>query len=180
MKLNKKNIIIMVLLLLLIIIVVVGFIIINNNKKNNLQENENTSGTTNLASETGEYEYSIQSDESNPIEKDGIEAKSINLTSIGDQLEVKTVVQNNTSELLDGFYIEIDLLSDKGNTLTTITDNSTEKVEAGKSIEVTNYVSGFEFADKIKGAKIVSLEKSSMGAALDETFDDMVPDDVEE
>ena len=176
MKKNNKMVIIGVIILLIIMGVIIYFIITNSMKKQ--REFDSNNESTTQADEIKESEYSITSTDNNKIEKDGFEVSNINLHAMGDQLQVVSTLKNNTSEKVDGYYIEIDLLDKSGNQMTTIADNSTQGIEAGQSIEIQNSVIGIENADKVASAKIVTLEKSNIEDMVKEDFEKMTPEEL--
>lgn len=173
-ELNKKKVIIaaVIILVLLVIALEMIFIIKKNNKNRVTPEATDTEvAEAKNALET----FSIKNTKENPIEKDGIEAESINFTIIGDQLEVKTILKNTTNEDLNGYMIGIDLLDSKGDVVTSISDNSTDVIKAKQTKEVLNYVMGLEDPKQIVSAKITSLEKETIENTLNQTFNEMTP-----
>ena len=174
---NKKMIIIIGAIILLAIVGVIVYFIITNNM-NKQSESGNYSSSTSQNGEIIEKEYSIESTWINKIEKDGIEVSNMNLHAMGDQLQVTSTLKNNTSEKINGYYIEIDLLDKSGNQMTTIADNSTQEIEAGQSIEIQNSVIGIENADKVANAKIVRLEKNNIGDTMEKNFENMIPEEM--
>ena len=184
-KINNKLIIIIILI---IIVIVGGFIFFQNkNKNNSTQEGQIEQTTDSQVTESEEdlsrfkdIEYTIESTSENKIEKDGIEAQSIYIKSYTNELEIKTTLKNNSSEKVEGYMIEIELLDDEGNTMTTISDNSQEVLEAGETKEMLNYVVGLENQDQIRNAKIISLEKNNIEETMEKSFEGMIPDEVKE
>lgn len=174
-KLNKKNILIVILIL--IILILISYIIFGKNRKNEgLIEDDDTIATEEMVGNSDEYDYEIRSTKENPLEKNGMEAKSIKLHAVGDQIEVTTILKNNTSELIKGYNITIDLINSRGNTVTTIAENSETEIGDGQSIELKNYVMGITNPKSITDAKIVELEKGSIATNIENSLEETTPD----
>ncbi len=176
MNLNKKLILIIVGILIIVTLLIALITTKLLNKNSLSTSNESNSGE---ATVVDEYNINIKSTKKNKIEKDGVEVEEIKLQILGDQLQVITFLKNNSSEKLDGYFIELELLDESGKELTTIVKNSNDVIEAGATIELKNYVMGVENPEEIRGAKIKTLEKSSAQKSLEQTFKSMTPDEVE-
>lgn len=175
----KKANVIIITILLLIIAGLVIYIVYNQSANKTLSE-DNTNVISKVEEESkdiNDYEHLITSTRTNPIEKDGIEAKSINIRKLADQLEITTILKNNTSEVVNGYDIEIDLTDDNGNTVTTISDNTRTQIDSGQSIEIKNYVMDLENPERISNAKITYLQKSHAGDLIEQNMDSVVIDD---
>lgn len=181
----KKKQIILISTIILIVLVISGIIIMsisNKEAKENISQDKEITGDDvqknteekNIQLQSG---VSIKSTESNPIEKNGVEAESIDIEVEGSQLKVTTTIKNNTEEALNGFFIQINLLDNNDNLITTISKSSEEIVEVGATYKAENYVMDLEAKGQISKAQIVEVEKSTIGEALDKTFNDMLPED---
>lgn len=178
-KLNKKKIITVVAIVLAVALIVTIILFMKKGQNSVITESQKLEENQEVA--TGEYNgepenFNIKSTEQNPIEKNGIEAESIDFNVIGNDLEVTTTLKNNTKEDLNGYLIEIEFLNDNGETVTTIVDNSPDVIKPKETKTITNYIMELQNPKQITSAKIISLEKSSMGESLEQTFDEMTPD----
>lgn len=178
MKLNKKKVLIAAAIIIISIIFLVFIEIKSSNKDG--KSTSSSRNNTGVATVVDENNIIIKSTRKNKIEKDGIVAEEIKLQILGDQLEVKTTINNNSREKLDGYLIEIVLLDENKNTVTTISDNSNDVLEAGETKEITNYVMGLENPKAIKGARISTLEKKSTQKTLEDAFDSMTPKEIQD
>lgn len=169
----KKNLKIIVLLIILIIFIITVSIILIKRKNKSSNDTNIADGNTVIVEEN---KITIKSTKKNKIEKDGIEAEQIGIEILGEQLKIETIVKNNTSETIKGFQIVIDLLDEDGNTLTTISSNETDNLEPKKSVKIDNYADLLENQDKIRSAKIVSIDKGSMNDSIDNMIDKMDPE----
>ena len=174
---NKKKVALAIVLIIAIVLVV--FIATKAIKKDSNSSNNNAKGIGE-ATVVDDNNINIKSSKKNKIEKDGIVAEEIKLQILGDQLQVLTTLKNESGEKLDGYLIEMDLVDESGKTLTTIAKNSDEVVEAGATIELENYVMGLENPQDVRGAKITTLEKKSAQKSLEQTFEEMTPDEVQD
>lgn len=173
-EINKKKVIIVVMAVLVILAIVFGIIfIIKKNNKNNATD---TTDTESAEAEATLETFSIKNSSKNVLKKDGIEVESIDFRIIGEELEVKTIIKNNTKEDLNGYMLDIDLLDRKGNVVTSISDNSTDVLKARKTKEILNYVVDLDDPKQIVSAKITSFEKGSAGDTLNQTLDEMTPE----
>lgn len=169
---NKK--ILLSIIIIIVILLLFIFLLINNSNHNdevvdNFVEDEviPLQGDENL-----DEIVTIQSTPKNPISMDNIEVSEIKITGVEDQLKVVSTIKNNTSETLNGFFIQIDLLDANGNVITTLSENSNENIEAnGGTTAITNYVSGISNGTDIVNAKISSLDKNNIKDTLDNAFD---------
>ena len=174
MRLNNIKVIICIIIVLIIVLITgcIVFKICSSNKKqvDDAEMEEDSS-------EDYQVEMiSIKSTPDNKIEQDSIEVESIEIAVLKDELEVKSILKNNSDKELKGYYIEIELLDNENNIKTVITDNSKETIEIGNSKEITNYVSGLENPLEIVNARIKNLEKDGIKKSLDQTMDGMIPD----
>lgn len=166
---NKK---IYVIILIFILVLALAIIMFYANKYNssklaqNSQEQENVD--TDLLKTT-----TFKSTSDNPIEMNGIEATTIKILNNLGELQILTTLKNNSNETLNGFFIEMALLDETGNTITTITENSEQKIEAHDEFSVTNYVAGLTTESNISNVKIVSLEKNTLKDTIEDNFNDM-------
>ena len=187
---EKKMVGVLIAIFCVIIVILLIIRVRNKNEKEQgqsyIQSDQSDQQTTQQLSQMQEeskykeFEYLIESNSDNKIEKDGIEAQKIYIKSYEDELEIKTTIKNNSSERINGYMIEIDLLDADGNVLTTISENSTEGIDAGESKEMINYVVGLEKQEQIRNAKITSFDKSSLGDSIDREFENMKPEEIKE
>ena len=175
---NKKKVALAIVVILIAVVLVV-FIATKVMKKDG-NSSENTAKDIGEATVVDNYNIEIKSSKKNKIEKDGIVAEKIKLQILGDQLQVLTTLKNESGEKLNGYLIEMDLVDESGKSLTTIAKNSNDVVEAGATIELENYVMGLDNPQDIEGAKIKTLEKMSAQQSLEQTFEDMTPDEVQD
>ncbi len=186
MKNKKKKIYIFSgILVLLVILVVTIFVVINNkdiNKNNN--ENNNEDIDMELSNESvdniqsNNYEgtpqvITIKSTKENPIEKDNVEVTNIEITDNFGDLQVTTTLKNNSNEFLNGFFIEIDLLDKDGKVVTSISQDSEQKVEANTEFTFTTQVVQLPNAVDIVNARVKSIEKSSTKNLIDESLNEI-------
>lgn len=102
---------------------------------------------------------------------DDIEATNIEVIYNQGELQVSTTLKNNSSETLNGFFIEIGLLDENANTVSTIAQNSEETIEPNQEITIINNVVGFDEQTNIVNAKIVSIEKNTIQDTIDNSFE---------
>ena len=170
---NKKILISVIIMIIIIVLVAIGvgiFFITRN------QESESESGSDNVSiveQENGIKTVNIKSTDANPIEMDGIESTNIDIIDNFGELEVTVTLKNNTSETLNGFFIEMDLLDANGNTVSTIAQNSQEKIEPNQELTIMNNVTGLEGEINITNAKIVSIEKNTIQENIENSFNEM-------
>lgn len=178
---NKKIYIISGILIFLLIITVIIFTIKNNKTSN---ENNNENNDNEISDEIVEniqsnnYEgmpqvITIKSTKENPIEKDNVEVTNIEIIENFGELQVTTTVKNNTNEILNGFFIEIYFLDKDGNEVTSISEDSEEKVEPNEEFSFYNSVTEIPNGKDIINARIGSLEKSSTKNYIENVFDEM-------
>lgn len=165
---NKKIVISVSILLVLIIGIILFIIIYNNNNSKNNSLNE-TSDSTQIA-QSSIPTFTIESTKDSPIEKDGIEASSLQIKNNSGDVEIITTLRNNTDENIHGFFIEISLLDKNNNIVTTISENSEETIKANSSYALTNYVSNLNNAGDITSARIETLEKNNIKNMLENNF----------
>ena len=175
---NKKKVALAIVVILIAVVLVV-FIATKVMKKDG-NSSENTAKDIGEATVVDNYNIEIKSSKKNKIEKDGIVAEEIKLQILGDQLQVLTKLKNESGEKLDGYLIEMELVDESGKSLTTIAKNSDEVVESGATVELENYVMGLDNPQDIRGAKIKTFEKMSAQQSLEQTFEDMTPDEAQD
>ncbi len=174
---KKSNKIVFIIILLSIIAIATGYFFIHKNRKKDETNSEIGEEYRELTEEEIEdIDAVIESKFGNKIEKDGIEAKSIQLKNYGNQLEVKTTFVNNNDETVKGFSFEIELLDNSGKRMTTIAGNYDEPIEKNGEAEVENYVMDLKNMSKIKNAKIVNIELGSSKENIEKAFEEMTPD----
>ena len=179
-KLNKKKILIIVLIIIVLTFISVIVLKSIQNNKTSIKEDDDINAIEDIVDMSKEYDYEIKSTKDNPLEKNGIEANSIMLHAVGDQMEVTTILKNNTDELINGYNMQIDLTDDNGDTVTTISSNTDIEIGVGKSYEEKNYIMGIKNPEKITGAKIVELEKGTVASSLEETLKNIIPEEAQE
>jgi hypothetical protein len=96
-----------------------------------------------------------------PLEIDGFEASEIEVNYIDDEIMVYTKIKNNTSEVVNGFFIEIELLDESNNHITLLAHTSKDKINPGQTIEFICASSLPEKAKIISKAKLITLQKNS-------------------
>ncbi len=191
MKINKIKVIVTIAIIVIAIVTAVFIVIKVKNKSNNnnsANNNEQISSSEENNTETPEDEEEtvleeakeIESTKKNPIEKDGVVAEKLELTRLADQLEVKTTIKNNSNEKLNGYSIDIELIDDDGNTITTIAHNSNKEINPGQGDELLNYVMGIKSLKNITGARIAQLTKSNISDYFEKQFDEMEPEEIPE
>lgn len=170
---NKKIKTVLFFLVLLIILAVIIFFVVKyiNDSKNStqpIQDNQISSSDT-----INSKVINIQSTTENPIQMDDIEATNIEVIYNQGELQVSTTLKNNSSETLNRFFIEIGLLDENANTVSTIAQNSEETIEPNKEITIINNVTGFDEQTNIVNAKIISIEKNTIQDTIDNSFEEM-------
>lgn len=168
---NKKIYLFIGIFIILLAIIIFAFIINNNNIDNNTTSN--TSNETNEEEQVLLPTFTIKSTKDNPIEMDDIEATSLELTNNFGDIKIITTLKNNSKEDVKGFFIEIELQDENGKRITTIAENSEETIKAKGEITLTNYISEEANGDKIKNAKILTIEKNSIKDSIENSFDEM-------
>lgn len=164
---NKKYIIGLIVLIL-ILLVLLGIFVFAKKAKNNATKN------TIESSEEGLQEtFTIQSTKNHPIQKDDIEATKIEVVRNSDEYRIHTTLKNNSQEPIQGFFITLSILDEKGNTVTSISENSLESIPVNSEIVLTNYVTGIDKNVKCSSAKIDTLEKNNIKDSLENAFDTM-------
>lgn len=168
---NKKIKTVLFFLVLLIILAVIIFFVVKyiNDSKNStqpIQDNQISSSDT-----INSKVINIQSTTENPIQMDDIEATNIEVIYNQGELQVSTTLKNNSSETLNGFFIEIGLLDENANTVSTIAQNSEETIEPNQEITIINNVTGFDEQTNIVNAKIISIEKNTIQNTIQDTID---------
>lgn len=170
---NKKIKTILFFLVLLIVLAIIVFFVVKNinDSKNSIQttQEDQTNSSDTVDSKT----VNIQSTTENPIQMDDIEATNIEVIYNQGELQVSTTLKNNSSETLNGFFIEIALLDENANTVSTIAQNSEETIEANQEITIINNVAGFDEQTNIVNAKIVSIEKDTIQDTINDSFEEV-------
>ena len=142
---NKKNILIIVL----IILIIIAIVIVSRNKI--INDNHSFDGE----------EVVIKSTLSNPIQKDGFEAKELKVDYINNEIMVYIKLQNNTNEVVDGYYVKIELLDEQDNYITLLAHNSKDKISPNQIVSFICASSLPDDANKITKARIVDIQKNS-------------------
>lgn len=169
-KLNKKKVL---TVCFCIIIIILSITILVTRKSNN-----NTIADTNIDdTETSEITsikeegYLVKKIENKFFKIHRIEVDSISIRTVGDELAIVTKIKNKFSEELDGFSIDIDLLDKEGNIVTSISQNSEEKIKKQESLELLNYAVGIENAEKIVSAKVTNLERGTVAYNVEKSLE---------
>lgn len=165
---KNKKVYIIITVIILILVASIGIICFMKLKNKNINSENEVESNIIYNKETN-----IKSTQENPIKYEEIEATNIDVKYISGTLEIDTTLKNNSNDDIDGFFITIALLDEKGNTVTSISDNSNEKIGANKEISIKNYVVEEENIDVICNAKIVSFEKNSVKDILDDSIDEI-------
>lgn len=178
----KKKVIIIFIVIIFLTILVSTIFILKNKNSNRASSKQNTSNnivTDNESEDNLNKEITIKSTENNKIEQDGITAEKIDIKVSGGDLEIITTLKNNSSDDLNGFLIEIELLDENGNEVTVITENSKEVVKPNQIIEFFNSVIDLENPERIANARILSLSKNNVDDMFNNMFDEMTPEGLE-
>lgn len=181
---NKKIYIFSGILILLLIIVIIILSIINNKegKENNHEDidmelsNERVENIPSNKIEGVSKVINIKSTKENPIEKDDIEVTNVEIIDNFGDLQVTSTLKNNSSEELNGFFIEIDFLDKDGNVVTSIAENSEQKVKLNEEFTFYNSVVEAPNTGDIVTARISFIEKSSTKNSIENAFDEMDED----
>lgn len=177
---NKKKYIFSGILILLLIIIVIIFVIRNNKNNNENPNNEiSNEAVENIPSnkiEEVSKVINIKSTKENPIEKDNVEVTNVEIIDNFGDLQVTSTLKNNNSEELNGFFIEIDFLDEDGNVVTSIAENSEQKVKQNEEFTFYNSVVELNNAGDIVTARISFIEKSSTKNSIENAFDEMDED----
>ena len=152
-----KKFIYIISIIIIIAIIAGGIVFFINNKKPeekiiNQEESVENDNTTSF-----HKTQTIESTEEKSISKDSIEATKINIYKDDAQIRVEATLKNISDKPINGFFIEIALLDKKGNTVTTVAENSTQKIDVGKSYLFTSNVVGSDYSN-IASAKISTFE----------------------
>ena len=87
--------------------------------------------------------------------------------------------KNIENEEINGFFIQIDFLDENGNTLTSISNNSQDVIDAKGELIMRNTISGLESDINIKSAKISYFEKNTVQENIENSMTE-IEDSVEE
>ena len=170
---NKKTKIALISIILIIILAVIIFFVIKYSDESKTPTEPTQDNTTNSSNTFTSKVVNIQSTMENPIQMNDIEATNIEVTYNSGELQVSTTLKNNSTETLNGFFIEIALLDENGNTATTIAQNSEETIEPSQEFTIINNVVGFNDQSNIVNAKIVSLEKNTIQNTIENSFEEI-------
>lgn len=165
---KKKKYIVGLIVLILILIILLGIFIFAKKAKNDVAQNTIESSEENL-----QETFTIQSTKNHPIQKDDIEATKIEVIRNSDEYIIHTTLKNNSQEPIEGFFITLSILDEKGNTITSISENSSESIPVNGELVLTNYVTGIDKNVKCSSAKIDTLEKNNIKDNLENAFDTM-------
>ncbi len=168
---NKKTKIALISIILIIILAVIVFFVVKyiNDSKNSTEPiQDNTTNSSNTATSKV---VNIQSTTENPIQMDNIEATNIEVVYNSGELQVSTTLKNNSTETLNGFFIEIALLDENSDTVSTIAQNSEETIEPNQELTITNNVAGFDDQINIVNAKVISIEKNTIQKTIEDSFE---------
>lgn len=176
---NKKTYLIIGILIFLGITTIIIWNI--NRQNNNTNSNEWSKNGQENNKETSSRKIPLKKSSNNSIKKDDIEVTNIEIINNTNDLQVKTTLKNHTSDKVEGFFIEIDLLDKSGNVVTSIAENSQETIEVNGELTLTNYVVEFADASKVVNAQIVSIEKDNSKTIEDsfDTIEEEVRKDIE-
>ena len=147
----KKRILLIILFVLIILSICITLIIINNRKKK-----------INGDASESEYSYNIKSTKKNPIIKDDIEVKNIEIFPFDETIKLEITLKNISSKDIVGFNIEVELLDENDNKITVITLNTEDTIPAKKEYSFTA-LSTIEKNqnNSVKKARIVNIDKNS-------------------
>lgn len=171
---NKKILLTLISILIVIILAIVVFFVVRyfNSSKGESYDEIDLNTINNGYGDTLPT-VNIQSTTENPIEMDDVEASNIKIINNYGELQVSTTLKNNSNETLSGFFIELSLLDENGNTVTNISLNSDESIEPNQELTISNNVAGLEPELNISSAKILSIEKNTIQENIENAFDEM-------
>ena len=155
---KNKKLIIICAVAIIILITLVAIVISKQNNKNtelNVKTQEEIEEDEYYKKET----FNIKSTAGNRIIMEDLEATNIEVNNNSGQLKINTTLKNKSYDTIYGFFIEIALLDENGNTVTTVVESTYDQIKAKDTYLLTTYATGVENVSTIKGAKIVSLEK---------------------
>ena len=165
---NKKYLFLTILLVIIVLLVIGIFVAINSNKKDS-EENNSTSDNSVFSISN----MTLKSTSKNPITKNEIEATNIEIKNNFGELQVITTLKNNSSEEINGFFIQIDFLDHNKNIITSISDNSTSKISPNGELTIENTISGLETGSNIVSAQISYFEKSNIQDNIEGTITEL-------
>lgn len=170
---NKKTKIVLISIILIVILAVIIFFVVKyvNDSKNSTQPIQDN--TTNSSDIVTSKVVNIQSTAENPIQMNDIEATNIEVVYNFGELQISTTLKNNSAETLNGFFIEIALLDENSDTVSTIAQNSEETIEPNQEITIINNVAGFDNQINIVNAKVVSIEKNTTQSNIEDSLEEM-------
>ncbi len=170
---NKKTKIVLISIILIVILAVIIFFVVKyvNDSKNSTQPIQDN--TTNSSDIVTSKVVNIQSTAENPIQMNDIEATNIEVVYNFGELQISTTLKNNSTETLNGFFIEIALLDENSDTVSTIAQNSEETIEPNQEITIINNVAGFDNQINIVNAKVVSIEKNTTQSNIEDSLEEM-------
>lgn len=169
---KNKKIYILIILVLIIIFSIIYFKIQKDNSDNKNELVQNSQESIEDEKNQEDMTINIKSSKEHPIKLDEIEATNIEIKCVSNTLQVFTTLKNNSNEKLDDFYIEMELLDEKENKVTTLY-GKVDGIEAQSEIVVNNNVTELSNGREICKAKIVSIEKNSVKDILDSSFEEL-------
>lgn len=163
---KKKKVYIGLGIIAIVIILIVGIIIAKkeNDKKKENEKNQEIQYNNSISDSndsSANQPFIIKSSDANPIEKDNVEIVKVEVLNNYGSLEVSTTLKNNSTESLNGFFIELELLDESGNIITSVATNSEQQVLPNAECTFTSSVVELPNAEKIVNARIANIEKSS-------------------
>ena len=167
----KKKYLFLILFIILVILIIV--FTLSRKKENNIPNNTSNEVNSIDNSDVISQTVNIQSTHENPIEKDGLEAKNIEIVQNSSDLQVNTTLKNNSNEKIEGFFITINLLDENGNIITTLSENCEKTLEANEEYTISNSVVGIENKPSFTKAEITALEKGIFAKNIENAFDEM-------
>lgn len=172
---NKKIYALIFLIIILILMIIFEIINLKRQKDDSNKNNELEQSTQEIMQEDENQEdvtINIKSDSEHPIKLDEIEATNIEIKCVSNTLQVFTTLKNNSNEKLDDFYIEMELLDENENKVTTLY-GKVDGIEAHSEKVINNNVTELNNGRKICKAKIVSIEKETVEDIINSSIDEL-------
>ena len=88
-----------------------------------------------------------------------VEVSNIEIIKNSEELEIKTILKNNSDEDISGFFITMGLYNKDGKEITQYSFNTQDKIPANGTYTFSNYAPHPENEDVVD-AKVLSIEKN--------------------
>lgn len=187
---KKKYIIITISIIITIAIIILGFILYKSQSDKKRNNDKIPSGEENTvvdefgldAKDITNPTYDIKDvkqNNSDNSKNSEISVEEMKILKQNSEIKVITILKNNSNKDIKGYYISLELLDDKGNRVTTISDNSDETIPANGTLNIINYASISEDMQNITDARVLKIEKNMDDELTDafETIEDLVDDE---